>query len=51
MKKIVCPDCKAEKERKNDLEVGDILECEKCGTEIEILSLQPLKYDELIEEK
>lgn len=31
--------------------VGDILECGECGTEIEILSLVPLKYEELIEEK
>ncbi len=33
------------------MEVGDILECGECGTEVEILSLEPLKYQELIEEK
>jgi lysine biosynthesis protein LysW len=31
--------------------IGDILECQECGTEVEILSINPLKYRELIEEK
>jgi len=31
--------------------VGDILECSECGTEVEIISLTPLKYQVLIEEK
>jgi len=51
MNKIICPDCKAEIVYKIGLEVGDILECSECGTEVEILSLKPLKYDELVEEK
>jgi len=48
--KVICPDCGSEIKGK-DLSVGDILECEECGTEVEILSLKPLKYGELIEEK
>jgi lysine biosynthesis protein LysW len=51
MKKIICPDCKAEIEHKSSLEVGDILECGECGTEVEILCSEPLKYGELVEEK
>jgi len=51
MTKIICPDCKAEIEVKKDIEVGDILECKACGTEVEILSTEPLKYGELVEEK
>ena len=51
MNKIICPDCKAEIEVKKGIEVGDILECTKCGTEVEILSTDPLKYGELVEEK
>jgi lysine biosynthesis protein LysW len=49
--KVVCPDCGFV--FKTDLKtvVGDILECQTCGTEVEILSLEPLKYQELIEEK
>lgn len=49
-KKLICPDCGAEI---NALEiaVGEIVECQECGTEVEILSTEPLKYRELIEEK
>ncbi|MFA6518537.1 MAG: lysine biosynthesis protein LysW [Candidatus Shapirobacteria bacterium] len=51
-KKIICPDCGMEiKKTEGLLEVGDILECQECGTEVEILSLDPSKYRELIEEK
>lgn len=50
-KKIVCPDCKMEIVLKGDEEVGDILECSQCGTEVEIISLKPLNSRELIEEK
>lgn len=49
--KIICPDCKAEIKNEGQLLVGDILECSECGTEVEILSLEPLKYGELVEEK
>jgi len=50
-KKIICPDCQTEILVKEKKEVGDILECNECGTEVEILSLDPLKYEELFEEK
>ena len=49
--KIICPDCKGEIPQENELLIGDILECPECGTEVEILSLEPLEYRELIEEK
>ena len=49
--KIICPDCGAEIKKSETAEVGDILECGECGTEVELLSLDPLKYSELVEEK
>jgi lysine biosynthesis protein LysW len=49
--KIICPDCKAVIEKSENLQVGDILECEECGTEVEIVSITPLQYRELVEEK
>lgn len=48
--KVICPDCQSEIKAETML-VGDILECQECGTEVEILSIDPLKYRELIEEK
>jgi lysine biosynthesis protein LysW len=50
-KKVICPDCKTEIKLIEGIMVGDIVECLECGTEVEILSLTPLKYCELIEEK
>lgn len=48
--KVICPDCQAEIQHEI-LTVGDILECPECGTEVEVLSKDPLQYKELIEEK
>jgi alpha-aminoadipate/glutamate carrier protein LysW len=48
--KVICPDCQVEI-KSETMEVGDILECQECGTEVEILSREPLQYRELIEEK
>lgn len=49
--KIICPDCKSEIKTKGVLQVGEILECQECGTEVEIVGLKPLKISELFEEK
>lgn len=50
-KKITCPDCGMVIEITGNEEVGDILECGECGTEVEIISLEPLECRELVEEK
>jgi len=49
--KIICPDCGAEILKEESMMIGDILECSECGTEVEVLSLEPLEYKELFEEK
>lgn len=49
--KIICPECGIEINSVEGITIGDILECGECGTEIEILSIKPLEYKELIEEK
>ena len=36
-----CPECVGELQL-NGVEKGEILVCEDCGTELEVLSLQPL---------
>jgi alpha-aminoadipate carrier protein LysW len=48
---VICPDCGAEIIKPESMMVGDILECEECGTEVEILSIDPIKFRELLEEK
>ena len=49
--KIICPDCEAVINHSEKLEVGDIVECQECGTEVEITSIEPLTYRELVETK
>jgi len=49
--KIICPDCQSEIKKPELMEIGDILECFECGCEVEIISLAPLQYRELVEEK
>ena len=48
---IVCPDCGAVIPKLEAMIPGDIVECPECGTEVEITSLSPLTYRELVEEK
>lgn len=50
-KKVICPDCEMEIVLKGSEEVGEILECSQCGTEVEVISLKPFSIRELIEEK
>ena len=49
--KIICPDCGEEIKQTEGMMIGDIVECDECGTEVEVLSINPLQYRELIEEK
>jgi len=49
---VVCPDCCAPlKFDPKTLSVGDILECQNCGTESEVISLEPIKLQIVEEEK
>ncbi|MFV2033433.1 MAG: lysine biosynthesis protein LysW [Gammaproteobacteria bacterium] len=41
-----CPVCAAEIEVADDAIAGEVLACEDCGTELEILGLDPLKLAE-----
>jgi lysine biosynthesis protein LysW len=48
----LCPDCKEiELTIPTDVEVGDIIECDNCGAEVEVISVKPLKLRLILEEK
>jgi len=49
--KVICPDCATEISQPEGMAVGDILECGECGTEVEVISIEPVLVKELIEEK
>lgn len=52
MTKIVeCPDCKEPIIIPDDNEVGEIVDCQNCGAEVEIISLNPPQVTLVIEEK
>ena len=41
-----CPICGGEVEVGGDAVVGELLTCPDCGTELEVLSLEPVKLGE-----
>ncbi len=41
-----CPVCGAEVELASDAVVGELLSCDDCGMELEILNLKPIEIGE-----
>ena len=41
-----CPVCGADLSLSDDLEKGELLECDDCGTELEVVSVDPVKLQE-----
>jgi len=50
-KTIRCPDCEETVIIPDDAQVGDLIECQNCGAEMEIISLGPPQVSLIIEEK
>ena len=44
-----CPECEADVYVDTDADKGDVLSCEDCGTELEIVGLDPIELD-IVEE-
>lgn len=40
-----CPECEADVYVETDADKGDTLACEECGTELEIVGLDPIELD------
>ncbi|MBI5417562.1 lysine biosynthesis protein LysW [Candidatus Poribacteria bacterium] len=38
-----CIECNADIDIPKDIECGEIIECDNCGVELEIISVNPLK--------
>lgn len=51
MKQIFCKDCNEPIEIEKELEMGEIIECENCGAEMEVINLEPLEISLIEEEK
>ncbi len=46
MQNVNCPICDAEVEVSAETIVGEILECSDCGSELEIISIDPIVVEE-----
>ncbi len=51
MKTAECPVCDAEVKLADDVVEGELLECAECGSELEVISLDPPKLDEAPQEE
>ena len=40
-----CPECGADLDLHDDLEVGEIVDCATCGAELEVVGVDPLAID------
>jgi len=45
----ICPECDADVHVDTDADKGDSLACEECGTELEVVGLDPVELD-IVEE-
>jgi alpha-aminoadipate/glutamate carrier protein LysW len=46
----ICPECDANVHVDTDSDKGDVVSCEECGTELEIVGLDPVELD-IVEEE
>ena len=49
MPNAICPECESDVLVDEDVERGDVVTCEECGTDVEVLSIDPPEvrlYDE-----
>ena len=44
-----CPECEADVHVDTDADKGDVVSCEECGTDLEIVGLDPVELD-IVEE-
>jgi alpha-aminoadipate carrier protein LysW len=45
-----CPECDADVHVDTDADKGDMLSCEECGTDLELVGLEPIELD-IVEEE
>jgi alpha-aminoadipate/glutamate carrier protein LysW len=45
-----CPECDADVHVDTDADKGDMVSCEECGTDLEVVGLDPVELDAVEEE-
>jgi alpha-aminoadipate carrier protein LysW len=51
MPRGTCPECDADVQVDEDMDKGDVVECEDCGTMLEVVGLDPIELDVATEEE
>ena len=51
MPRGTCPECDADVQVDEDTDKGDVVECEDCGTQLEVVGLDPIELDVAVEEE
>ena len=51
MPRGTCPECDADVQVDEDMDKGDVVECEDCGTMLEVVGLDPIELDVAVEEE
>jgi len=51
MPRGTCPECDAEVQVDEDTDKGDVVECSDCGTQLEVVGLDPIELDVAVEEE
>ncbi|HKP88268.1 MAG TPA: lysine biosynthesis protein LysW [Blastocatellia bacterium] len=51
MPRGTCPECEAEVQVDEDTDKGDTVECDDCGTQLEVVGLDPIELDVAVEEE
>ena len=40
---VVCPECDSPIDLNDDVEEGETVQCEECGAELEVISIDPIE--------
>ena len=51
MPRGTCPECEAEVQVDEDSDKGDVVECDDCGTQLEVVGLDPIELDVAVAEE
>jgi alpha-aminoadipate carrier protein LysW len=46
---VVCPECDNPLDLEDDIDVGETVQCEECGVELEVVGIDPVELSPLEE--
>lgn len=46
---VVCPECDSPLDIEDDIDVGETVQCEECGAELEVVGIDPIELSPIEE--